>query len=1058
MGAIRAALRRPYTVMVLAAALVGAAVMAVTRMPIDVFPRLDVPVIYVAQTYGGMSPAEMEGYIVNYYESNFLFISGLDRIESRSIQNVALIKMTFHPGTDMSQAASETAAYISRALAYMPPGTVPPFIMRYDAGSVPVGDLILSSPERGQAELDDLAQTRVRPLFSALPGVSAPPPFGGNPRSIILDLDQDALAAHRLAPDDVVRALTQGNVVLPAGNLRMGDLNRIVHANTVVSAYQQLLDLPLRTGAGPPVLMRDVARVEDAADVISGYAELNGKRVVYMPVTKHAEASTLRVVNEVKRALPLMAEQVPPDVRVQFAFDQSTYVREALQVLLLEGLMGAGLTGLVVWLFLRDGRSSLIVVLTIPFALLGAVAGLWALGQSLNVMTLGGLALAVGILVDEATVAVENIHAHLARGGGVAQAVIAAGGEIVAPQALAMLSVAAVFLPSVFMVGISRSLFVPLAIAVGLAMLVSFVLSVTLVPVLAVVWLRHRHPRNEALAPQRSLALWQGRARRAAGTMLARRRRVIGLYLGVAGLLLAGLVASAGTDVFPAADTGQFQMRLRAAPGTRLKRAEAVYQAAAEIVRREAGPGNVVTTLGFVGTQPRSYPVNNIYLWTSGPNEAVMQVALRPGAGLRLARFEERLRRSFARELAGASVSFEAGDIIGQIMNLGSPAPIAINVTGFDLSADHAYAERIRRALAGLPELRDVQYGQPYEVPAVLVEVDRQRAAEMGISLAQVGRSLTVATASSRFVARNFWQNPATGITYQVQLLVPPAAITSLDQLAAVPLAEQPSARDSRADPPSKPILLGDVARLDLGSVQGEFDHFDMQRMVSLTANIYGASLGAAARDVQHVLRALPPPPRGTRAEIVGQVQPMLETLAGLRVGLALAVLVILLLLTASFQSWRLALTVLSSVPALLVGALLALRLFGSTLNIESFMGLIMAIGISVANGILLVTVAESRRREHFRRAMEPAAAARAGALDAVESRLRPILMTATAMIAGMTPMALALESGGEQSAPLGQAVIGGLLAATAATLLLMPAVFAALQQRQGLGVRLDED
>lgn len=416
MRLIQAALRRPVSVAVVVATIVGLAVMAVARMPIDVFPRLDVPVIYVAQPYGGMAPVEMEGYIVNYYEANFLFISGVERVESRSIQNVGLIKLSFHPSTDMSQASAETTAYIARALAYMPSGTVPPFVMRYDAGSLPVGDLILSSPQRSQAELDDLAQARIRPLFASLAGVSAPPPFGGNPRSVIVTLNPDQMAAHHLAPDDVVRAVVAGNAVLPSGNARMGDYNRIVHVNTVVAAYQQLLELPLRNGSRGAVLLRDVASISDAADVVSGYAELNGRRVVYMPVTKHAQASTLRVVGEVRAALPLMREQVPSDVQVEFAFDQSVYVRDALLALLVDGVLGAGLTGLVVWLFLRDRRSAVIVVLVIPFALLAAVAGRWALGQSLNLMTVGGLALAIGILVDEATVAMENIHTHLARG------------------------------------------------------------------------------------------------------------------------------------------------------------------------------------------------------------------------------------------------------------------------------------------------------------------------------------------------------------------------------------------------------------------------------------------------------------------------------------------------------------------------------------------------------------------------------------------------------------------------------------------------------------------
>ncbi|MGH9479550.1 MAG: efflux RND transporter permease subunit, partial [Terriglobales bacterium] len=617
MNLIRRALARPVTVAVAVVALAGLAAMAILRMPIDVFPKLDAPVIYVAQPYGGMSPSEMEGYIVNYYEQNFLFISGIQQVESRSIQNVGLIKLSFHPGTDMSQASAQVTSYIDRALAYMPKGTVPPFVMRYDAGSLPVGDLILSSPNRSQAELDDMAQTRIRPLFASLAGVSAPPPFGGNPRSIILTLDRDRLAARHLSPDDVVNAVVNGNVVMPSGNARMGDLNRIVHVNTVVPSYQQLLDLPLRQGPAGGMLIRDVAEVTDAADVVSGYAELNGQRVIYIPITKHADASTLRVVREVRDALPRMREQVPADVEVTFGFDQSVYVREALTGLLIDGLLGAGLTGLVVWLFLGDGASALIVVVIIPCALLAAVGGLWLLGQSLNLMTVGGLALAIGILVDEATVAMENIHTHLARGERPATAVIAAGGEILGPQVLAMLAVAAVFLPALFMQGISRSLFIPLSLAVGLAMAASLALSLTLVPVLAVWQFRrkaHRHPDGRIESAFQKL---RGAMQRRAGAIARRRRLLLPAYFVVAMLAVAAIAASVGTDVFPAADTGQFQLRLRAPAGTRLKRSEVYYHQALDLIEREAGPGNVQTTLGFVGTQPRSYPVNTIYLWTS---------------------------------------------------------------------------------------------------------------------------------------------------------------------------------------------------------------------------------------------------------------------------------------------------------------------------------------------------------------------------------------------------------------------------------------------------------
>ncbi|HWL86629.1 MAG TPA: efflux RND transporter permease subunit, partial [Polyangiaceae bacterium] len=452
-------------------------ILALTRMPIDIFPNLNLPVIYVAQPYGGMSPAQMEGYLVYYYEYHFLYITGIEAVESKSIQNVGLLKLTFHPGTDMSQAMAQTVGYVDRARAFMPPGTVAPFIMRFDAGSVPVGYLVFSSPTKSVGEIQDLALNRVRPLFATLPGVSAPPPFGGAARTIVVSVDPERLRAYRMAPDEVVQALNTGNTIVPAGNVRTGDLLRLAPINSVVSNIKDLQNLPIRTGAGPTVFLRDVGTIEDSSDIITGYAEVNGRRTVYIPVTKRADASTLAVVNEVKASLAQFQSVVPPDIKIDYEFDQSSYVRNSLLSVVKEGLLGAVLTGVMVLLFLRDWRSALIVVATIPFALLTAVVALWGAGQTVNIMTLGGLALAVGILVDESTVVMENIHSHLGAGRGRAVAVLEASKEVQIPRLLAMLCILAVFVPSFFMTGVSRSLFVPLSLAVGFAMAASYLLS-----------------------------------------------------------------------------------------------------------------------------------------------------------------------------------------------------------------------------------------------------------------------------------------------------------------------------------------------------------------------------------------------------------------------------------------------------------------------------------------------------------------------------------------------------------------------------------------------------
>src|SRR4051812_10250534 len=494
MWLIRAALRRPITILVAVIAVALTAVFAVSRMRADIFPDLDLPVIYVAQPYGGMSPVQMEGYITYYYEYHFLYVNGIESVESKSIQNTSLLKLTFHAGTDMAEALAQTIGYVNRARAFMPPGTVGPFIMRFDAGTVPVGYLVFASESRSLGEIQDLALNRVRPQFATLPGLTSPPPFGGSQRTIVIRVDPNRLRSYNMSPDDVIKAVTTGNVIMPSGSVNIGDETRISPMNSVVTNVNDLLDLPIRTGAGPPVSVRDIGSVSDSTDIPTAYALVNGRRAVYIPVTKRPNASTLDVVSEVKANLGRFQALVPDDIKVSYELDQSRNVSASLQAVLREAALGALLTGLMVLLFLRDWRSAGIVVVTIPFALLSAVIALWGAGQTINVMTLGGLALAVGILVDEATVAIENIHTHLARGAPVAEGVLDASGEVVVPRLLAMLSVVAVFVPSFFMTGVSRSLFVPLSLAVGFSMIASFFLSSSLVPVLSV-WLlaKQRH-------------------------------------------------------------------------------------------------------------------------------------------------------------------------------------------------------------------------------------------------------------------------------------------------------------------------------------------------------------------------------------------------------------------------------------------------------------------------------------------------------------------------------------------------------------------------------------
>jgi multidrug efflux pump subunit AcrB len=1029
MWLIRTALRRPLTILVAVIAVALTAAFAVTRMRADIFPDLDLPVIYVAQPYGGMSPAQMEGYVTYYYEYHFLYINGIESVESKSIQNTALLKLSFHPGTDMAEALAQTIGYVNRARAFMPPGTVGPFIMRFDAGTVPVGYLVFRSETRSLGEIQDLALNRVRPQFATLPGLTSPPPFGGSQRTIVIRVDPDRLRSYGMAPEEVIRAVSAGNVIMPSGSVNVGDETLISPLNSVVGTINDLLDLPIRTGAGTPVSIRDVGSVSDSTDIPTAYALVNGRRAVYIPVTKRPNASTLSVVAEVKANLGRFQSLVPDDITVSYELDQSRNVSSALGSVLREAILGALLTGLMVLLFLRNWRSAAIVVVTIPFALLSSVVALWATGQTINVMTLGGLALAVGILVDEATVAIENVHTHLASGKPAARAVLDASGEVITPRLLAMLAVVAVFVPSFFMTGVSRSLFVPLSLAVGFAMIASFLLASSLVPVLSVWWLGRRGAVDGGEA---HAADWVERLRDRLGATLRRlapmRVALVVVYLLVAIGVTAGVGLTLGREIFPASGVTAFQLRFRGPAGMKFESTERLAGGVLDIIRNEAGAEHVDITLGYIGVQPSSYPINTIFLWTGGSHEGVLQVALKPGAPWRLNDLQERLRQRFGEAFPDASFSFEPGDIVSRIMNFGSPTPIEIAVMGPDFAASRSFATRVRTELARIPAIRDLQFGQTLDYPAIQVNVDRQMAGQLGVTVDQVGRSFAAATSSSRFVAPNYWADPRSGIAFQVQVQIPQPRMTTLDDLRVVPVTSGGAAKP----------LLGDLARIENATIVGEYDRMNGLRMVTLTANVAGEDLGRAAEQVHAAIRRAGDPPRGATVAVRGQIAALDETFRNIAAGLAVAVVVIFLLLAANFQSLRLAFVVVSTVPAVLAGVVTMLRLTGTTLNVQSFMGAIMAIGVAVANAILLVTFAEQARR----RGDSP----RETAIDAARARMRPVLMTSAAMIAGMVPMALALGEGADTTAPLGRAVIGGLAAATLATLIVLPSVYSLVQ------------
>ncbi|SHM15613.1 efflux RND transporter permease subunit [Chitinophaga sp. CF418] len=1018
MKLIISALRHPVTILVAVIGIVFFSVLSVRNTKIDIFPRLGLPVVYVAQPYGGLSPEQMEGFVTSYYEYHFLYITGVKYVTSKSIQGAAIIKLEFNEGTDMSQAMAEVVGYVNRSRAFMPPGTVPPFVTRFDAGSVPVGQLVFSSENRSLGEIADLALFKVRPMFSTLPGVSAPPPFGGNQKTVLITVDPEKVRGYGLAPDQVVQALARSNTISPAGNIRIGDTTYITPQNSVIETLQDLQNTPLQLGAGPAVYVRDIASVSMGSDVTTSYALVNGKRAVYIPVTKRADASTWDVVQRVKAALPDMQAAIPSDIKVTYAFDQSGYVINSLKSLLFEGGIGALLTGLMVLLFLGDRRSALIVVMTIPLALLTSATLLYLTGQTINIMTLGGLALSVGILVDEATVTVENIHRHMEAGKSKARAIADGAKEIAGPKLLILLSILAVFVPAVFMNGVPGAMFLPLSLAVAFAMIASFFLSQTFVPV-ASNWFLKTH-LNTTASP--------GRFDRFKSWYVAKGSKpvfdkswVTVLFIGMSLLLVILLFNATGTALFPRTDSGQTQVRLRLPVGTRFERTEDATRKLLALTDSIAGKGNVELTSAFVGTQPSSYPVNYIHLWTGGPQESVVRIKLRKDA-IAMPVFMELLRAAVKKEMPSATISFEPGDIVEQVLNLGNTNPVEIAVANRNLVEGKATAVQLLKKLSAIPALRDLQITTPLEYPAIRLDIDRVKAGQLGLSTEQISRSLVTATSSSRFTNPSYWLDKTTGTAYQVQVQYPEFRMNNTAQLEAIPVAG--------AD--GKTHYLNEVASWKYTSVAGEYDRLNQQRYITITANIQSQDQGSVFKRVNKAIADMGKLQNGARILLRGQPELLQQTLTSLQFGLLVALVVIFMLMAVYFQSFRVSLAALSVIPAVIAGALLFLFITGNTLNIQSYMGIIMAAGVAIANSVLFITNAE-----YYRRAGDSNSY-----MLAAENRLRPILMTSAAMIAGMIPMALGLSEGGDQTAPLGIAVIGGLLFSAVSVLFFLPHIY----------------
>jgi multidrug efflux pump subunit AcrB len=1054
---VRAALKRPITILVLFTGLLLFSFMAIRTIPIDIFPKLNLPTIYVIESYGGMSPQQMEGFFATRLQDQFLYVNGIKNMESKNIQGLTLIKLTFYEKTDMAEASAQVALQVNRASKFFPPGALPPQVIRFDASSLPVGQLVFSSKEKSLKEIYDLVATRIRPMFSTVSGLSAPPPFGANSRSIVVNVDPEKLRRFNISPDQVVESITKNNSITPSGNLRIDSLMYITTLNSLEEKVQQFEDIPIATNGSATVFIHDIGTVADASDVTVDYALINGKRSVYIPVVKTADASTWGVVQSLKSKLPEMKSLLPDDVNVSYEFDQSVFVMNAVKSLMTEGILGAILTGLMVLLFLKDWRSSLVVVITIPVAILSSVLFLNLFGQTINIMTLSGLALAIGVLVDQATVTIENIHQHLEMGKPKRKAILDACEEISFPLLLILLCILAVFAPSFVMSGVPRAMFLPLSLSIGFAMIVSFIAAQTLVPVIAN-WLlkedmfQYHHNAAHAHA---GLALDQNERDEVAihnaqdkkhpeendlfqrmkinlanrlQKWMPKRKGIVIVYVGLSLLAAAGCFMIIGKDLLPKTNNGQLQIRIKERDGTRLEHTERSVKGILQVIDSTVH-GNVSISSAYVGLVPSSYGSSNLYIFNSGTHEALMQVNLDEDYHENLDELKDRLRKNIKAAYPGIQISFEPIELTEKIMAQGAATPIEIRIAGKNFEDIKGYSERLVDSLKTIDYLRDVQIAQPLHFPTIKITLDRFRLAQMGLSLSEVARSITDATSSSRFTEKVQWLDTKVAYTYQVQVQVPEYLMNSIEQLQSISLVK------GKVRP-----ILSDVAQLAVDTLPGEYDRSGPRRFLTVSANIYKKDLGTATTAVQKTIAGLGTPPRGLVSEVKGMSSLLIETLDSLQAGLIVAIIVILLLLAANYQSFGVAIAVLSTVPAVLLGAMLLLLATGATLNLQSYMGIIMSTGVSVANAILIVTNAEALRVEY----RDPFKAATVAA----SIRLRPILMTSLAMIAGMIPMASGLGEAGDQSAPLGRAVIGGLIASTFAALFIVPLVYGWIRQK----------
>jgi multidrug efflux pump subunit AcrB len=1036
MWIVRFALRRPHSIAVMALLMLVLGVLAFTRMNADIFPVINLPVVEVIWNYPGLSALMMERRMVWISERAFSTeVNGIEHIESTAMDGIGMLRVYFHPDQDVAAAIAQISSESEGILHIMPPGTVAPDIIDYNAANVPVAQLDVYSDTLSEQALFDYGLNFIRVKLFTIEGLSSPAPFGGVSRAMMVNLHPEALYAQNLSPADVSTAVNQSSVTIPGGTVKIGNREYNVELNGTPDHPAEFNDLPVKVAAGTPVLLGDVAPVSYSHQVQTNIVRVNGKRATYLAIVKHAAASTLAVVSAVKAKLPEILATAPNGLKLKLTFDQSKFVRDALWEVVREAAIAAGLVALMVLIFLGSGRSMVMVIVSIPLSILTAIVALKLSGQTINTMTLGGLALAVGMLVDDATVAVENIHRHHAMPKPLLAAILDGSAEIAAPALVGTLAICIVFFPVVLLYGVARFLFTPLALAVVYAMLTSYLLSRTLVPMMARYLLpehyEHTTPRSLLgrflAAFEAGFEHFRERYRAALGAFVACRGFALGC---VAAIVLASvaLVLVVGEDFFPDVDAGLMRLHVRAPTGTRIEHTELIVDRIERAIRTVIPASELDSISDNIGL-PTYYNLSYYQSDSTGPQDADILISLTPDHHS-TREYQRKIRAVLARGFPGVDVYFQAADIISQVLNFGLSAPIDAQISGNNLEEDYAVARRLRARMAKIPGLVDLRIAEHLDYPILRVKVDRAKALELGVTQQQVASSLLTSLSSNTLLAPNFWLNPENGVNYSVLAQTPQHMINSVQALAATPL--NPGRLDG-AGAQTPPQFLGNLATITQEVEPAVINHYTVQRVIDVNCSVSGRDLGSASAAVRRAIDALGKPPSGVKIVIRGQSQAMRESFASLGQGLILAVILVYLLMVTNFQSWAEPFIILLAVPGALAGVLWMLALTHTTINVESLMGAIMAVGVGVANGNLLIIFANDLREQGY----SPTAAA----IEGARTRLRPVIMTALAMVLGMLPMAL----GGSINAPLGLAVIGGLLVATFMTLFAVPAAYSLL-------------